>query len=122
MEKETKSEQNNNGQEGVPFSEQINLAREMLAYADERNKFAQNMGGGDFEGFATVGQHVGDNRAKYDALHQEYEKFRAEFDTAVPDKKAFVKKLRSMNENELADAVASMFGVKESFFGKLFKK
>lgn len=77
---------------------------------------------GDFEGFATVGQHVGDNRAKYDTLHQEYEKFRAEFDTAVPDKKAFVKKLRSMNETELADAVASMFGVKESFFGKLFNK
>ena len=122
MEKEIQPEQNNNGQEEVSFSEQINLAREMLAYADERNKFAQNMGGGDFEGFATVGQHVEDNRAKYDALHQEFEKNRKVFDTAVLDKKAFVKKLRSMNETELADAVASMFGVKEGFFGKLFKK
>lgn len=122
MEKEIKPEQNNNGQERVSFSDQINLAREMLAYADERNKFAQNMGGGDFEGFATVGQHVGDNRAKYDDLHQEFEKNREAFDIAVPDKKAFVKKLRSMNETELADAVASMFRVKEGFFGKLFKK
>ena len=122
MEREIKPEQNNNGQEGVSFSEQINLAREMLAYADERNKFAQNMGGGDFEGFATVGQHVGDNRAKYDALHQEFEKNRKAFDTAVLDKKAFVKKLRSMNETELADAVARMFRVKEGLFGKLFKK
>ncbi len=121
MEKEIKPEQNNNGQEGVSFSEQINLAREMLAYADERNKFAQNMGGGDFEGFATVGQHVEDNRTKYDTLHQEFEKNRKAFDTAVLDKKIFVKKLRSMNETELADAVASMFGVKEGFFGKLFK-
>jgi hypothetical protein len=122
MENEPKPESNNGGPEGVPFTEQLHLAKEMLAFADERNKFAQNMGGGDFEGFATVGQHVDDNRVKYDALNQEYEKFRADFDAAVPDKKAFVKKLRSMNENELADAVAMMFGVREGFFGKLFKK
>lgn len=111
-----------NKQENVSFGEQLHLAQEMLSYANERNKFAQNTGGGDFEGFAAVGQHVWDNRAKYDALHQEFEKFRQKFDASVPDKKAFVKKLRSMNENELADAVASIFGVKEGFFGKLFKK
>jgi hypothetical protein len=122
MEREIKSEQNNNGQEGVSFSDQINLAREMLACADERNKFAQNMGGGDFEGFATVGQYAGDNRAKYDSLHQEFEKNRKAFDSAVSDKKAFVKKLGSLNETELADAVASMFRVKEGIFAKLFKK
>ena len=122
MEKEIKPEQNNNGQEEVSFSIQIHLAREMLAYANDRNKFAQNVGGADFEGFATVTQHVGDNRVKYDALHQGFEKNRQAFDTAVSDKRAFVKKLRSMNETELADAVASMFRVKESFFGKLFKK
>lgn len=121
MEKEPKPEEKTS-LESVPFSEQVNLAREMLAYAEERNAFAQNMGGGDFEGFATVGQHVGDSRAKYDALHQKYEEYRKSFDHATPDKTAFVKKLRSMNENELADAVASMFRVKEGFFGKLFKK
>jgi hypothetical protein len=122
MRNEPKPQSNNEGQEGVSFTGQMHLAQEMLAYADERNKFAQNMGGGDFEGFATVGQHIGDNRAKYDALHTEFEKYRTDFDRAVPDKKAFVKKLRSMNENELADAVATMFGVREGLFGKLFKR
>jgi hypothetical protein len=122
MEHEPKQETNGGRQEGAPFTEQLHLAQEMLAYANERNKFAQNVGGGDFEGFATIGQHVGDNRKKYDDLHKEFEKYRKDFDEAVPDKKAFVKKLRSMNENELADAVASMFRVRESLFRKLFRR
>ena len=109
-------------QEGISFNEQLPLAQEMLAYANERNTFAQNMGGGDFEGFAAVSQHVGDNRSKYDALQQKFEEFRKAFDEAVLDKKAFVKKLHSINENELADAVASMFSIREGLFGKLFKK
>lgn len=108
--------------ESVSFKEQLDLAQKMLEYADERNRFAQNMGGGDFEGFATVGQHIGNNKTQYDTLHEKFEEFRSKFDDAVQDKSTFVKKLRSMNDDKLADAIVSMFRVNESVFQKWFGK
>jgi hypothetical protein len=120
--KRTKKPSDEIRQESISFSDQIDIARKMLARADERNRFAQDMGGGDFEGFARYGQYEGNNRAKYDALCQEFELYRKRFDEVVSDRKAFVKKLRSVGENELADAFAQMFRVKESLIGKLFKR
>lgn len=108
--------------ETLPFADQIELARQMIETSTKRNEFARIHGGGDFDGFASVGQYVGDNRALYDALEKKFDEVAVRFDAAVPDRKAFVKKLRSAGQGQLADEFAERFGLQEGFLTRLLRK
>ncbi len=107
-------------EKGLEFDAAVSLAEEMLRVAEARNKFARDQGGGDFEGFATVGQHVGNNRKLYDGLEAEFSELREKFDTGVKDKMRFVEQLKKSGNKELAEAVSSMFSVRTGILGRMF--
>ena len=105
----------------LSFDQKIALATALNKAVDERNIFIKRQGG--FDTFAEVGQHVGDMKASYDTLEDDVSRARQEFDSKIHNKKEFVEKLRGLEENALADRIASMFGVrKESIFSRIFKK
>ena len=112
------------GERGLSFDQQVALAEALFKAVDDRNVFIQRQGG--FDTFAEVGQHVEGMGATHDELEQVALNARREFDEKVFDKKEFVRKLRDVGNDALADTVARMFGVskeaKESIFSRIFKK
>jgi hypothetical protein len=105
----------------LSFSEQLSLAQHLVDAVNKRNDFIKNQGG--FDTFAEAGQHVAGGRASYDALEQKVTDARKQFDEQVLDKKAFITRLRSVNESDLADTISSMFTIpKGNIFSRLFKK
>lgn len=111
------------GQESeISFNEQMTLAKDLLVVISEMDRFIVNHGG-DFDTFAESFQHVGNLRGEHDQLQSKVSKLKKEFDEKIVDKKQFVNKLRSVNEEELADFVAKLFRVrKDNIFSKIFKK
>lgn len=110
---------------GLSFVQQMEYANAMITAAQKRNEFAQNMGGGSFEGFAIKGQYSDDNRSEYDRLGVEFEKAREAFDNQVPDKIAFIKQLKRVNEKDLAKQIETMFRSQTGFTSrvkKIFKR
>ena len=105
------------------FDEKISLARTLYEAVEEINAFIERQGG--FDTFAEAGQYVDGMRAAYDKLEDERGRAREKFDTAVTDKKEFIKKLREAGENDLAERIRSMFHVEEEgegLFSRLFRK
>lgn len=94
----------------LSLEQQVLLAQTLSEAVDARNNFTAGFGG--FDDFADVHQHVGDNRAQYDALDKAASDARKELDEKVSDKKALVEHLRSIGENELAAKIGRMFQVK----------
>lgn len=103
------------------FEAQLSLAKSIFDAVNARNGFVRSHGG-DFDTFAESWQHVGDMRAQYDRLEDAVTKARAEFDESVLDKKVFVEQARSAGNEDLADMVASMFGVKKSLLSRILRK
>ncbi len=104
----------------LDFDKAVSLAEELFRVAEARNQFAHDQGGGDFEGFATMGQHVGNNRLTYDELEAEFSKLRKKFDDEVKDKMRLVEQLRKIGDKELADKIARTFNVRTGLIGRMF--
>lgn len=99
----------NQQEQGLSFDQQLELAEVLFSAVDERNDFIKRQGG--FDTFAEVGQYVEGMRDVYDKMEEDVIRVRREFDEKVLDKKEFVNKLRKMSKDDLADTIASMFGI-----------
>jgi uncharacterized radical SAM superfamily Fe-S cluster-containing enzyme len=107
MKPERLEDMTDDGKEKIPTIEEINfeqsliLAKNLKEAITNRNNFVEGFGGSDVFYSAIV--HIDDNRKRYDALQAKYDLAKEAFDHGVKDRKKLVKKLRSVNENELAD-------------------
>ncbi|MCF7835567.1 MAG: hypothetical protein K9M15_00360 [Candidatus Marinimicrobia bacterium] len=89
---------------------QITLAKALTRANDERNRFIEQFG--DFDTFAEVWQHVGNNRELFDELSAKALDAREEADKNILDKRAFVEYLQTTGEKDLACRISKIFGIK----------
>lgn len=96
----------NTQEQELSFNEQTQLAQKLFNAVNERNDYIKRQGG--FDTFA-VTSNFGNGREIYSGMEKAVSVARKEFDEKVIDKKEFFKKLRSVNETDLADTISSMF-------------
>ena len=103
------------------FEQNLMLAGALREAVNTRNTFVRRQGG--FDTFAEVGQYGEGMRSQYDAMEDKVTRLRAEFDVQVKDKRAFVDRVRSTGNEELAGLIGSMFGVdkQSGFFTRIRK-
>ncbi len=110
----------NQQEQELSFDQQVELAKVLFNAVNDRNAFIKRQGG--FDTFAEVGQHVNGMRNAYDEMEAAVSSARQDFDEKISDKKEFVKKLKDIGEDDLANTISRMFSVpKESIFSR-FKK
>ncbi|MCK5022068.1 MAG: hypothetical protein KAR54_02370 [Candidatus Pacebacteria bacterium] len=89
------------------MEKQADLARALARANNERNRFVEQFV--DFDTFAEVWQHVGNNREEYDKLVNKASDALNEIKEKVSDKKALVEYLKSISESELAERMSKIF-------------
>ena len=99
----------NQQEQELSFNQQAELAKALFDAINARNNFIKGQGG--FDTFAEVGQHVDGMREAYESLEAVVSEARSEFDEKITDKSKFVNELKDSGEEDVADAIASMFGV-----------
>jgi len=101
--------------EGTPehelsIEEQTNLAQELSEANSNRNALLEQYPDWDDLIVFVNGSH--ENRKHYEELEKAANEAREKLNVNVADKSALVGHLRETGENELADEIAGMFGVK----------
>ncbi len=97
-------------QNNFSLEEQLSLARKLYEAVQERNQFSTRYPGSDD---LTVFLNASpENRQSYEEMERRANELRKEFDESVSDKRSIVEQLRSGGEDEIADMIALMFGVK----------